>query len=304
VIAKFAALLLAFSSSGLTVEMGVADKLIRPTEGLLRAVDNRKFIKETALNRNSEASLGSSQSRLAGEPIKRSGGDQNQIASSSIALFELSVHDFARHVAGDCVCFFRHQNFAGRLDSPFKMLPMGHNPIVLIGKVLNPNIDETAEVLGYHGADVGKLNFIRHRHMTGFERKFFGSASDRNPWALRGFHKHVLPQHGLSCLVSVFYGVSGQSDLLVKQNSADGGYDKTQGRYNDHPPSERRRGFLGSEIALLVILSCVGLGIAYRAFDRSGDARTGSEILLWSAVVIVSVTIGGGSLLLLLFGII
>ena len=100
----------------------------------------------------------------------------------------------------------------------------------------------------------------------------------------------------------IFNGFARESNLLIEQKGGQSGDAEPQKRYDNHPPSERRRGFLRSEIALLMILAAGGLWIAYRALNRGGNAGSGEGILLWWLVAMLAVSVGGYCLLLLLIG--
>ena len=108
--------------------------------------------------------------------------------------------------------------------------------------------------------------------------------------------------HGFSGKPRVFNSFAGKDDLFVKKDGSDSRGQDGKERDYYHPEGPKRRGLLGGEIALFVILACSGLGVCYHSFDRAGKSRDIWQTLGWASIVVMAALVASYSLILLMVG--
>ena len=153
----------------------------------------------------------------------------------------------------------------------------------------------------------GKVGMIRNRstHMQA-DLPVLNNSSDlereAKPRALGIGGEFILPLHGIGGQAGIFNSLARQNDLLVEEDSSDRRYQDRREGSGNHPKGPKRRGLLGSEVALFMVLGTGGAGVCYGAFNRAGKTRNIWHTLGWSGVVALSVLLASYSLIVLAVG--
>lgn len=101
------------------------------------------------------------------------------------------------------------------------------------------------------------LKHVRSFAFTGSEMDYVRHVKLK-PWPLPSFGNLVLPLHCQGRLTCILDRLTGKDDLLVKEDGAERRYKDGQERRDNHPERPQRRGLLGGEIALFMVLAAGG----------------------------------------------
>ena len=123
-----------------------------------------------------------------------------------------------------------------------------------------------------------------------------------NPGSLPFTSDLILPLHSHGGLARVFHGLASKANLSPNKDGAQRRDSEGRESSQHHPESPQRRGLLGREIALFMILAAGGVGICYHAFNRAGKARNIRHTLGWASVVVASTLTASYALILLMVG--
>ena len=166
---------------------------------------------------------------------------------------------------------------------------------------------ETCSACGVNSGRVPRVN------QGIFEFEIYHSAIDgafRDFYTFNGYPR-TLPNHGnivgflhrIGCQTGIFHGATGKNDLLIKQDGPDRGNDSAQASDQDCVKSPYRARLLSSEVAAFLLLSIVGIGIAYESFREAGKPRAFKLNLLPLAGMLGGACLGSYSLLMLVLAI-
>lgn len=108
------------------------------------------------------------------------------------------------------------------------------------------------------------------------------------PRPVRVFRNLVCIFHRPGGFAGIFNSLTGKHNLLVEEHSADRGDENGCNRCDNHPERPKRTGFLSREVASLIVATCFGGWVCYRAFNRAGKSRNVAQTLGWALVVAIS----------------